>query len=160
MIFFRPALPLDCIVQHFLNTIFAMSPKKAGRKMLAMEPDKAEEQGDEGQVEPPRKRRSSKAGEIAVKSEASGTDQSWLAVKREAPPAGEQRRMLAKLHYMKKTGNSSAFDEYNSKDLEGKRAWFYEVYKMDPQLMKYSNVSKSRSTFRTQLCYFFHTYCS
>ena len=84
-------------------------------------------------------------------SRASSSSASSSNIKVEKPDPDEQRRMIAKLHYLKKTGKSQAFDEYNSHDLDGKRAWFHQVYKRDPQLSKYSTVGQTKSTFRTLL---------
>ena len=85
-----------------------------------------------------------------------GTSQSSRArgnsaakIKLEKPDAGEQRRMISKLHYLKGTGKSQAYDDYNSKDLDGKRAWFHEVWKQDPHLTKFHSVMQTKSTFRT-----------
>jgi hypothetical protein len=70
-------------------------------------------------------------------------------VKREVPDRKEMTRMLSKMSYMKNRGNSAAHDEYNSLDTEGKRAFFWDKYKLDPKLSEYSNVQTSRSFFRT-----------
>ena len=72
-----------------------------------------------------------------------------LKVKLEKADPEEQRRMLAKLHYLKKTGKPAAYEEYMAKDLEGKRAWFHEVYKHDPSLAKFNQTVKSRIVFKT-----------
>ena len=77
------------------------------------------------------------------------TEKSASGLKQEKPDPKEQRNMLAKMHYLKKLGNSKAYDEYMQKDGNGKRAWYWEVYKTDPTLAKYSNVMKSRSIIRT-----------
>jgi hypothetical protein len=70
-------------------------------------------------------------------------------IKVEKPDPNEQRQMLAKLHYLKKTGKSEPFDEYRSLPTEGKRAWFHQIYKADPTLSKYNTMSTCRNAFRT-----------
>jgi len=76
-------------------------------------------------------------------------------VKSEQPEPAAQRRMIAKLHYLAKTGKPDALAEYQSKDVEGKRAWFHEVYKLDPNLPKYSNVIRQKTHFRSDFSYMF-----
>ena len=92
-------------------------------------------------------------GESAVRA---GTAESSLPqlqqVKQEcfpAPNRDDRSKMIAKLHYMKNTGNSKAYDEYQALDVNGKRAWFYQQYQMDPTLSRYFSTQKTRSIFRT-----------
>ena len=78
--------------------------------------------------------------------------QQLVPVKNELPPPTpeEQRKMIAKLHYNKKTGSPEAFNEYNSLDLQGKRAWFYNVYQKDPSLSRFNAHVKQRIVFGTE----------
>ena len=76
-----------------------------------------------------------------------------VKVKDEKPEPEAQRRMVAKLHYLAKTGKPEALAEYKSKDVEGKRAWFHEVYKLDPNLPKYSNVIRTKTHYRSDFSY-------
>ena len=76
-----------------------------------------------------------------------------LAVKQEQlppPPTEDQRRMIAKLHALKKTVNSDAFNDYSSLDIQGKRAWFYNIYQKDPSLSKFNAHLKQRTVFGTE----------
>jgi hypothetical protein len=77
-------------------------------------------------------------------------------VKAEQPEPLTQRRMIAKLQrYLAKTGKPEALEEYQSTDVQGKRAWFHEVYKLDPNLPKYSNVIRQKNHFRSDFSYMF-----
>lgn len=76
-------------------------------------------------------------------------EEKLLAVKQEIPDRKELQRMTATLNYMKKNGNSAAYDEYHSKDTDGKRAWFFQVYKKDPRLTRYTSVMTVKSAFKS-----------
>ena len=102
--------------------------------------EEEEKEGEEHQ-RPPARRVTSQSSQ--------GSAGRKVKVKAEKPEPEEQRKMLAKLHYMAKTGKPEALAEYRAKDVEGKRAWFHEVYKMDPNLPKYSNVIRTKAHFRT-----------
>ena len=88
--------------------------------------------------------------------DGTGTSQSSKAlmqVKQEQlppPPQEDQRRMIAKLHALKKNGNSDAFNDYSSLDIQGKRAWFYNIYQKDPSLSKFNAHLKQRTVFGTE----------
>lgn len=85
-----------------------------------------------------------------------GTSQSsteLIPVKQEQfppPPTEDQRRMIAKMHALKKSGNSDAFNDYSSLDIQGKRAWFYNIYQKDPSLSKFNAHLKQRTVFGTE----------
>lgn len=104
------------------------------------------------------KRRTSKQSDALILPEAGSSQPSRIGgqqvvpVKQEFPPPdpADQRRMIAKLHYMKKTGQSDAFDDYNSLDLLGKRAWFFNVYQKDPSLSRFNAHVKQRIVFGTE----------
>ena len=82
---------------------------------------------------------------------STGSGQAHIKKEYPAPAADDIRRMTARLHYGRKTGSSTAYDDYHSKDPEGKRAWFYEVYKVDPRLESFSSVNSSRSFVKSDL---------
>ena len=99
------------------------------------------------------RRRSGKQQEEASKPQ--GTSQSSTAlvnVKQELPPpdAAQRAKMLAKLHYDKNHGKSEAFNEYQALDVQGKRAWFFNVYQKDPSLSKFNAHVKQRTVFGTE----------
>ena len=118
----------------------------------AMPRAQLEDEDSSSEVPMPRKKRglsSSASLPKKCKGPKLGLGGPLQIVKQEVPPVNEIRKMTAKLHYMKQTGNSTAYDEYHSKDTEGKRAWFFDIYKADPRLQKYCTVGTVRSTFRT-----------
>ena len=85
------------------------------------------------------------------KDSAPGTAMSSaVVVKREKPDAQEQKQMIARLHYLKKTGKSEALDTYSKLSTNAKRAWSFDVYKQDPSLSKCNTVCQSKSMFRTE----------
>ena len=82
-----------------------------------------------------------------------GTSQSskgGLKVKEEKPDPAEQRKMLAKLHYLSKKGHGSAKEEYDGLSIQGKRNWFFNVYMKDPSLSRYISHVQEKNVFGTE----------
>jgi len=86
-------------------------------------------------------------------SQSSTTTTTLAKVKkevREKPNTQEQKQMIAKLHYLKKTGKSEAYDAYHKLSTNDKRAWFHDVYQKDPALEKFHQVMQAKSIFKTE----------
>jgi hypothetical protein len=129
-----------------------MSPKKAVKKnsLVKAAPKESTRRRSSG-----KKPEDNTTPGFGTSQPSRATGQQMVPVKQEhgygfpAPCPEEQRKMIAKLHYQKKTGQSDAFNEYNSLDLQGKRAWFFNVYQKDPSLSKFNAHVKQRTVFGT-----------
>lgn len=92
-------------------------------------------------------------GAIDADPAGTGTSQSSVLaiVKQELapPPKDQQAKMIARMHYMKKQGEEDAWKEYSGLDVQGKRAWFFNVYSRDPSLSRYTGHHKTRQTYGT-----------
>lgn len=135
-----------------------MSPKKKSeeqipkrRRLEKAEPAKEGEESGAADGEVPTGTEGSKLPAVSSKFPSPELPAALLKVKQEA--AAERKdiqKMVAKLNYMKKTGNSTAYDEYHSKDFDDKKQWFLQVYKKDPRLSKYSCMQTERSAYKAE----------
>ena len=137
-----------------------------GKRAAASGSAKAKEEAVSADEVPGSRRRTSKGAACDLSQPASSKPAKAADVKTEQSlkqsvktemlsddEKAERKEMIAKLHYLKKKGNSKAYDEYSSKDRDGKRAWFFEVYKADPSLAKFNNALKSRTLSRCDIYY-------
>ncbi len=114
---------------------------------------------------PERKKRTGKGPEDAdqktAESDGSGVKlETDPKIKNEPAEREDLKKMISKMHYLKKTGKPAAYKHYQSLDVDGKRSWFWNVYKKDPSLDEWSKVEKSRKTFRSLLISFSNLFFS